>query len=156
MLLLRNLFSFIAITFILANCNTPEKTTHVETTETTTEKKITATKRYYLALDLKNDSALIAEYKNIHQNVWKEILDGIKAVGVLDMEIYLTGNRMFMVVVVPEDFDFDTQMGKLAQMPRQEEWEKFMWKFQEPLPHAKEGQKWMLAEKIFDFNKALN
>ena len=102
-----------------------------------------------MALDLKEDQKLIEAYKKHHQNVWKEILDGIKEVGILDMQIYLISNRMFMIMDVASDFDFDTQMAVLGNLPRQKEWEKFMWDFQQSLPWAKNGEKWMPMEKVF-------
>ena len=105
--------------------------------------------RYCMALDLKNDPKLIEEYKNHHQKVWKEILDGIREVGILDMQIFLIANRMFMIMDVVEGFDFDLQMQKLGNLPRQKEWEKFMWDFQQALPWANEGEKWLPMEKVF-------
>ncbi len=106
-------------------------------------------KRFCLALDLKNDATLIKKYEEYHQNVWSEILDGIREVGILDMQIYRIENRMFMIMETPDDFDFEVQMKKLAELPRQKEWEELMWKFQQPLPLAKNGEKWMLMDKIF-------
>lgn len=103
-------------------------------------------KRYCLALDLKNDETLIKEYEAYHKNVWKEILDGIKSVGILDMQIYRVENRMFMILETPEDFNFDVQMEKLSKLARQEEWEKLMWKFQKEIIS---GQKWVQMNKIF-------
>ncbi|WP_338396014.1 L-rhamnose mutarotase [Fulvitalea axinellae] len=116
---------------------------------------ITATdiKTYYQVLDLKDDPALIAEYEKYHEKLWPEITEGIKSVGILDMRIYRTGNRMMMVMEVPAGFDFDTQMAKLGTLPRQEEWEELMWKYQQPLPFAAKGQKWMPMEKIFELEK---
>lgn len=109
------------------------------------------TQRYCLTLDLKDDPELIKEYKHWHQskNIWPEIPRGIKEVGILDMEIYLFGTRMVMIMETKQNFDFDRQMKKLSQLPRQKEWEAFVGKFQRPLPTAKPGEKWMLMEKVF-------
>lgn len=81
-------------------------------------------KRYCQTMDLKNEPALIKEYRNRHSedNAWKEILDGIRAVGILEMEIYILDNRLFMIVEAPLDFDWDSAMAKLATLPRQQEW----------------------------------
>lgn len=106
-------------------------------------------KRYCLALDLQNDEALIKEYEEYHKNVWGEILDGIKAVGILDMQIYRVENRMFMIIETSSDFDYDVQMEKLSKLPRQEEWEKLMWKFQKDIIS---GQKWVVMNRIFKLN----
>lgn len=109
------------------------------------------TKRFCFACDLKADDTLIETYKNHHApgQVWPEITDSIKAAGIVDMQIYLTGNRLFMIMEVDETFD----PGKKAQMdasnPKVQEWEKLMWQFQQQLPWAKPGEKWVPMEKIF-------
>jgi L-rhamnose mutarotase len=109
-------------------------------------------KRYCMTLDLKEDPKLIEEYKYWHQSehIWSEIPKGIRAVGILDMEIYLLGTRLFMIMDVPEDFNFDQQMAKLAELPRQKEWEAFVSKFQKSSPDAASSEKWKLMDKIFE------
>ncbi|CAN0255477.1 unnamed protein product, partial [Chrysoparadoxa australica] len=111
-------------------------------------------KRYCMQLELKSDPALIAEYKAWHSKVWPEILDGIRKVGILDHEIYLNGNQLFMIIVTAQDFDFETQMSKLAQLPRQAEWEAFMTKYQKNAPDASSSEKWTLMERVFKLNPA--
>ncbi len=111
------------------------------------------TKRYCLTLDLKNDPKLIAEYKRHHEKVWPEITKSIKDAGIVDLEIYLLDTRMFMIMEVNEHFSFQAK-GKSDQAnPKVCEWEELMWKFQQPLPKAKPGEKWMLMEKVFDLEK---
>lgn len=105
---------------------------------------------YCLALDLKNDPQLIAEYEAHHQKVWPEIIEGIKAVGLANMQIFRVENRLFMMIEADENIDFDKQMKTLATLPRQQEWEALMWKYQQALPGAKEGEKWILMKKIFN------
>lgn len=111
-------------------------------------------KRYCMQLELRSDPALIAEYKAWHGKVWPEILDGIREVGILDHEIYLNGSKLFMIIVTPEDFNFETQMQKLAQLPRQAEWEAFMNKYQQSSPDASSSEKWTLMERIFKLDPA--
>ena len=108
-------------------------------------------RRYCLTLDLKNDPALIKQYRYWHEskNIWPEIPRGIRDVGMLDMEIYLLGTRMFMIIEAGEEFDLDKAMARLATLPRQKEWETFMWQFQQPLPQAKSNEKWKTMERIF-------
>jgi L-rhamnose mutarotase len=108
-------------------------------------------KRYCMTLDLKGDPKLIEEYKYWHQaeHIWPEIPKGIREVGILDMEIYLLGTRLFMIMEVPEDFNFDQQMAKLAALPRQAEWEAFVSKFQKSAPDAKSSEKWKMMDRIF-------
>jgi L-rhamnose mutarotase len=107
------------------------------------------TRRYCLTLDLKDDPALIAEYRRYHENVWPEILKSITGAGVEDMEIYLLGTRMFMIMEVNDQFSFEVK-GEMDRVnPKVQEWEQLMWKFQQPLPQAKPGEKWMLMERVF-------
>tara|TARA_Y100001980_G_C14556892_1_gene352519 strand:- start:92585 stop:93073 length:489 start_codon:yes stop_codon:yes gene_type:complete len=109
-------------------------------------------KRYCMHLELKDDPQLIKEYKEWHAKVWPEVLEGIKKVGILDHEIYLDGTHLFMILVAPTDFDFETQMGKLAGLPRQAEWEEFMTKYQKSSPDASSAEKWVKMERVFKFN----
>jgi L-rhamnose mutarotase len=107
------------------------------------------TRRYCLTLDLKNDSKLIAEYKQYHESVWPEITESIKESGIVDMEIYLLGTRMFMVMEVNESFSFDKKAKADAGNPKVQEWEQLMWKYQQALPEAKPGEKWLRMERVF-------
>ncbi len=113
------------------------------------------TQRFCLTLDLKSDPDLIREYRRWHmdRNIWPEITEGIREVGILDMEIYLRGTRMFMIVEAGPDFDFGKQMARLARLPRQQEWEAFVDKFQKRLADALPGEKWVLMERIFKLPK---
>ncbi|UXX81392.1 L-rhamnose mutarotase [Reichenbachiella carrageenanivorans] len=107
--------------------------------------------RYCLALDLKNDPVLIEKYKAYHAQggVWPEILESIKSAGITDMQIFCTGNRLFMIMEVSASFD-STQKAKAdAENPKVQEWETLMDQFQLPLPWAKEGQKWVPMDQIF-------
>lgn len=106
-------------------------------------------KRYCLALDLVDDAQLMAEYKAYHEAVWPEILASIKESGIADMEIYQTGNRLFMIMEVNDQFSFDKKAKADAENQKVQEWESLMWKYQQALPNAKPGEKWILMDKIF-------
>lgn len=108
------------------------------------------TRRYCLALDLKDDSELIAAYKQYHQQVWPEVLDSIRSSGIKTLDIYLTGNRLVMIMEVDETFSFSAKQKMDENNPKVQDWETLMWKYQKALPHAKEGEKWLLMEKIFE------
>ncbi|HXJ05349.1 MAG TPA: L-rhamnose mutarotase [Candidatus Acidoferrum sp.] len=110
-------------------------------------------RRYCLALDLKDDPKLTAEYKRYHERIWPEITQSIKDAGIEDMEIYLLGTRMFMVMEVNERFSFAAKANADRENPKVREWEKLMWKFQQPLPEAKADEKWLLMERIFKLEK---
>lgn len=111
--------------------------------------------RYCLALDLKNDAALIAGYEEYHQHVWKEIIESITSAGIHVMDIYRTGNRLFMVIEADDDFSFDKKAVMDAANPKVQEWETLLWKFQQSLPWAKGGAKWVLMDKIFSLPQTI-
>lgn len=110
-------------------------------------------KRFCLALDLKNDPSLIEAYEAYHEKIWPEIEVSIKSAGILNMEIYRVDNRLFMIMETTPDFSFEKKSLMDTTNPFVQQWEEFMWKFQQPLPSAKEGEKWMLMQKIFELNK---
>jgi len=110
-------------------------------------------KRYCLALDLKNDPKLIAHYRKYHENIWPEITKSIKDSGIEDLEIYLLGTRMFMIMEVNDSFSFSAKAKTDAENPKVKEWEELMWRFQQPLAEAKPGEKWMLMERIFKLER---
>lgn len=109
------------------------------------------TRRYCQTIELRNDPQLIAEYRQLHSATqhWHEIRDGIKAVGILEMEIYILGNRLFMICEVPENFDFASAMEKLATLPRQQEWEDYVARFQKCKSGDTSSQKWQLMDRMF-------
>ncbi|MFI5095578.1 MAG: L-rhamnose mutarotase [Candidatus Acidiferrales bacterium] len=110
-------------------------------------------RRYCLTLELKEDPKLIAEYKRYHEKIWPEITKSIKASGIEEMEIYLLGTRMFMVMEVNERFSFEAKAKADRENPKVREWEELMWKFQKPLPGANPGEKWLPMERIFKLEK---
>ncbi|MEO6845542.1 MAG: L-rhamnose mutarotase [Ginsengibacter sp.] len=109
--------------------------------------------KYCLALDLKSDDKLIAEYERYHQDVWPEIIDSIKNSGITGLEIYRVDNRLFMIMETDETFSFERKNEMDNSNSKVQEWENLMWKYQQALPGAQPGGKWMLMKKIFDLNK---
>ena len=106
-------------------------------------------RRFCFTLDLKNDPALIAEYRKYHEKIWPEITESIKSSGIVDMEIYLLGTRMFMIMDVNESFSFEKKAKSDQRDPKVQDWEQLMWEFQQALPQAKPGEKWVRMERIF-------
>ena len=98
---------------------------------------------------LKNDPELIREYEGYHREVWPEIKESIHSSGIVDMEIYRYGNRLFMIMEVNPEFSFEQKGAMDAGNEKVQEWERLMWTYQQPLPWAKPGEKWMPMEKIF-------
>ncbi len=117
-----------------------------------TQKKFEGrTKRYVQTLVLNSDEEAREQYIKYHSKEynWKEIREGIKEVGILEMEIYILGNRLVMIVDAPEDFDWTNSMARLATLPRQAEWEAFVSQFQGCSPDATSDEKWQMMERMF-------
>lgn len=110
-------------------------------------------KRYCLALDLKEDPALIAAYEQHHQNVWPEIVQSIQDSGILHLEIYRVANRLFMLLEATDDFSFELKSAKDAANPKVQQWEQLMWQYQQALPGTRPGEKWVLMDRIFSLNE---
>lgn len=108
-------------------------------------------KRYVQTMSLKDDPQLIEKYRAAHarENFWPEIKAGIQAVGILEMELYIIGNRVVMIVETPLDFDWDSAMAKLATFPRQQEWEDYVAIFQRCSQGATSDEKWQMTERMF-------
>ena len=108
-------------------------------------------KRYCQTLDLRDNPELIAEYRKRHsrEHAWKEILKGIREVGILEMEIYILGTRLFMIVETPLDFEWESAMQSLSTLPRQAEWEDYMAEFQLVKAGMSAAEKWQLMERMF-------
>lgn len=108
-------------------------------------------KRYCKTLQLEDNPQLIEEYKKVHAPgaVWPEITQGMRDVGIVDMEIYILGTRLFMIMDTMPDFNHDEAMKELAQKPRQAEWEAYVSQFQQTSAEASADEKWQLMERIF-------
>lgn len=108
-------------------------------------------KRYCQTLQLRDNPELIGAYRRLHsrEGIWREILDGIRQVGILEMEIYLRGTSLTMIVETPLDFDWDKSMALMATLPRQQEWEDCVARFQQSAPGATSSEKWQPMERIF-------
>ena len=106
-------------------------------------------KRYCQYLTLVDDEELIKKYVIAHKNVWPEIIEGQRAVGILDMQIYRHGRSLFMIMDIVDDFDFERDMARLATLPRQAEWEAYVAQFQGCSADARSDEKWQLMERIF-------
>ncbi len=108
-------------------------------------------KRFCKTLTLEDDSQLIEDYKKVHAAgvVWPEINQGMIDVGILDMEIYIVGTRLFMIMDTVPDFDHESAMAELATKPRQSEWEAYVSKFQKTSAEASADEKWQLIERIY-------
>jgi L-rhamnose mutarotase len=110
----------------------------------------TNAQRYALALDLVDDEAKIAAYEKAHESIWPEVREHLFVQGVLAMEIYRLGTRMFMVMDVNPDVYSEAGMAE-ASLNNEAivRWETLMWTFQTPTPWTPAGQKWVPMRRIF-------
>jgi len=106
-------------------------------------------KRYCLTLTLVDNPEMIAKYIEVHANVWPEIIEGQRKIGIKDMQIYHKGKSLFMIMDTIDDFDFQRDMALLATLPRQAEWEAYVSQFQGCAANARSNEKWQLMERIF-------
>lgn len=109
-------------------------------------------KKFALALDLKNDASLIAEYERYHRQIPEPIHRSLTSSGILSMEIYRWQNRLFMIMVTTDEFSLEEKVAQDRHNPDIQAWEELMWRFQQPLPGTKPGEKWQLMSRIFDLN----
>jgi len=105
--------------------------------------------RHCLTLDLKNDPALVAAYREHHAHVWPEVLDSLRDAGIVDAEIYVFETRMVLILDVNDEFSFEAKARADAANPAVQAWETLMWTFQQPLPGTPAGEKWRLMERVF-------
>jgi len=115
----------------------------------------TCYKRYCKTLKLEDDPQLISEYLKVHrsENTWPEITQGMIDVGILDMEIYIMGNSLFMIMDTVPEFDHERDMARLAKLPRQSEWEAFVSRFQRTSAEASANEKWQLMDRIYKLER---
>jgi L-rhamnose mutarotase len=109
--------------------------------------------RRCLTLDLKDDATAIAKYKLYHAKIWPEVRQSLLDAGITDMEIYLLGTRLFMIMDVNEGFSLSTKAAADAANERVQEWEAIMGQFQQPLAQSRPGQRWVVMERIFSLGE---
>jgi len=110
-------------------------------------------KKYCLALDLKDDENLIRQYEGYHRAIWPEIEESLSAAGIISMEIFRTGTRLFMIMETTDEFSFEEKDRSDRSNKKVVEWEALMSMYQQSLPHAKPGEKWVLMKNIFKWKK---
>ena len=109
--------------------------------------------RHCFALDLRDDPELIAEYVRHHERIWPEIAESIRSAGIVGMEIWRTGNRLMMIMETDERYYPLAKSSADSANPKVAELEALMWNFQQPLPWARAGEKWIAMERVFDLSR---
>lgn len=108
--------------------------------------------RYAQALDLRNDPDILAQYDAYHRAVWPEVKAALRAIGIVNMQIFRTGNRLFMIYDAPDGFEPARDFATYTQVARAREWDELMKTFQQPVPGAVEGVWWTPMELVFDLD----
>ncbi|MDC7675924.1 L-rhamnose mutarotase [Asticcacaulis machinosus] len=111
--------------------------------------------RHCFALDLNDDPALIERYKDWHRpgKVPSAVIASIRAADIRDMQIWQTGDRMFMIMETGPQFSPAAKAASDASSADVQAWEHLMWQFQKPLPFAKPGEKWVALQSVFDLSE---
>ena len=107
--------------------------------------------RYVKILNLPDDPDMLERYRQVHsrEHHWREVREGIRQVGIDEMELYLLGNQAVMIIDAPDGLDLDAAFARLATLPRQAEWEAHVAEMQGCDPNATSDQKWKMMERIF-------
>ncbi|MBT28632.1 MAG: hypothetical protein CMO01_03145 [Thalassobius sp.] len=104
-------------------------------------------------VNLKDDPEVIAKYKKYHSEIWPEVSEALKQVGILEMKIFLLGRRLFMYATATDEFVPERDFPKYLELhPRCQEWEDQMGEYQEPVEEAGPGEKWAMMEQVFDLD----
>mgnify|MGYP001135806426 CR=1 FL=1 len=110
-------------------------------------------KTYAMALDLIDASEVIEEYKKFHKNVWPEVKQGLLDIGIKEMKIFLSGNRLFMFLRTAADFDLAQDFHSYTESsPRAREWDELMRGYQKKVPAAASEEWWSPMEEVFDLS----
>ncbi|SAL43820.1 L-fucose mutarotase [Caballeronia sordidicola] len=110
--------------------------------------------RHCLALDLRDDPAVIAQYDEYHEAVWPEVLEALKASGIIDMTIWRRETRLVMLIETGPDFSPDKLVAGPDAHPRVTEWNALMASFQQPLPNATSAE-WQPMRLAFNMQAQL-
>jgi L-rhamnose mutarotase len=108
------------------------------------------TKSIAQVVDLIDDPEIIAKYEEYHRNAWPEVREKQKAIGIERMEIFRSGNHLFMYMTVPDDFDLGQDFKKFKGSPRNKEWNDIMSSYMQKVPQANENELWHVMPLAFD------
>ncbi len=110
-------------------------------------------KRYVLTVDLTDDPAVIAAYREHHRRVWPEVLDSLRRSGIVNMDIYLLGKRAVMILETDGRDPERCFAAHVASGPRVSEWEALMQSIQQAPPGGDPGRWWAQMELVFSLER---
>ena len=110
-------------------------------------------RRHILTVDLRDDPAAIATYRDYHERVWPEVVDSLRRAGVRSMDIRIHGRRLVMILELVDGLDVQQVFATyLTSHPRVQEWERLMQSLLEPASGAPPGDWWTVMEPVFHFS----
>jgi L-rhamnose mutarotase len=105
-----------------------------------------------MTLALRDDPALVERYKEHHRRVWPDVVARLREIGVLEMQIFLLGRRLFLWMETVNGFDPERDFARLGEDERYREWDALMRTMQEPVPEARPAEWWAPMELVFDLD----
>ena len=106
--------------------------------------------RHVLTLDLRDDPAVVAAYREYHAKVWPDVVSEPSAnAGVRSMDIYLLGRRLVMVLDLQDGLDLAHVFERHASSGATVGVEELMKSLQQPAPGARDGEWWARMEQVF-------
>ena len=111
-------------------------------------------KTFAMALDLKDDKKKIEKYIDYHKKVWVEVTEGLLSIGITEMKIFLTGNRLFMFLRTEDNFDLGRDFQRYTSTSiRAKEWDELMRNYQQKVPSAGEEEWWSPMTEVFSLRE---
>ncbi len=108
-------------------------------------------KSFGQVLDLKDDPEIIAKYEEYHRNVWPEVIQALKGIGIQRMEIFRVANHLFMYYTAPDDFEPARDFQAYAdQAAKANEWNDLMMTYQQKVAEAAADDWWTPGKLVFD------
>jgi L-rhamnose mutarotase len=110
--------------------------------------------RRCFALDLKDDPAAIESYKHWHRpgGPPAEVTRSLRDAGIAALDIYLIGNRLFMIMDSDPAAPSGAKSTDHGDNPHVQAWEALMGNLQQDLPFPQKqtgAGKWRLLEHIY-------
>ena len=110
--------------------------------------------RHVFTLNLRDDPAIVETYVRHHRSVWPEVQASLLRAGVEQMDIYLLGRRLVMIVEMRDGLDYRTAFkSHAASSARVGEWERLMKTLQEPVADARADEWWAAMEPVFHLDQ---
>ena len=110
--------------------------------------------RHVLTVNLKDEPGIVETYRRHHREVWPEVQASLRQHGVEQMDIYLLGRRLVMIVETRDGLSYRAAFASHASSSaRVREWERLMKSLQEAPAEASAGEWWAVMEPVFHLDQ---